>query len=108
MKYGYLALCLVGAALPLASFLPWLAEHGLHLRLMWQQIRSTPLSAFAWADVLVSGAVSIVFIIAESRRLRMRHGPLTLLGLCVGVSLALPLFLYLRERHLERRANAHA
>lgn len=111
MKYGYLALCLAGAALPLAlaSFLPWLAEHGLHLRLMWQQIHSTPLSAFAWADVLVSGVVSIVFIISESHRLRMQHGPLTLLGLCVGVSLALPLFPYLRrKRRLERRADAHA
>lgn len=35
-------------------------------------------------------------------RLKMRHGPWVLPGLCIGVSLALPLFLLLRERHLQR------
>lgn len=44
--------------------------------------------------------ILMVFVAVESRRLKMRYGCLSLFGLCVGVSLALPLFLLLRERHL--------
>ncbi|MDO4709457.1 MAG: DUF2834 domain-containing protein [Pseudomonadota bacterium] len=92
---------LLNTALPLSQFLPWVGEHGLILPLMLQQIQADRLSAFAWADVLVSGVAVIAFVLVESHRIDMRHGWLALLGLCVGVSLALPLFLLLRERHLQ-------
>ncbi|WP_343293521.1 DUF2834 domain-containing protein [Vandammella animalimorsus] len=108
MQRLYLALCLIGTALPLAQFIPWLAEHGLHLPLMWQQIQADRLSAFAWADVVVSALALIAFVLAESRRLGLRHGPLALLGLAVGVSLALPLFLWLRQRHLDHASSQGA
>ena len=40
MQRLYLALCLIGTALPLAQFIPWLAEHGLHLPLfLWLRQR---------------------------------------------------------------------
>jgi hypothetical protein len=55
----YAILCIVGTALPLAQFIPWLADRGLDFPLFIQQAVVT-----------------------------------------VGVSLALPLFLLLRERHL--------
>lgn len=102
MKAIYALLCLLGTVLPLSQFLPWVGEHGLMFPLMLQQIAADRLSAFAWLDVVVSGLALIVFVVAESRRIRMRHGWLALFGLCVGVSLALPLFLLLRELHLQR------
>lgn len=102
MQVLYLALCILGTVLPLAQFVPWLADNGLSLPLMWQQIQSDRLSAFAWADVVVSALALTIFVLAESRRLHMRHGPWALLGLSVGVSLALPLFLLLREWHMQR------
>lgn len=102
MQRIYLILCLLGTILPLGQFIPWLAEHGFHLPLMWQQIHTDRLSAFAWSDVVVSALALTVFVLAESRRIGMRHGPLALLGLVVGVSMALPLFLWLRQRYLQR------
>ena len=49
-------------------------------------------------DVLVSAVVLIVFMKIESRRRSIPRRWLPIAGLVlVGVSLALPLFLYLRE-----------
>jgi hypothetical protein len=61
-------------------------------------------------DVLVSAVALLVFSRREASRLGMRGRWLPLIAvLTVGVSLGLPLFLYLRERTLElgrMQANA--
>ncbi len=108
MRHLYLVLCVLGTVLPLAQFAPWLGEHGLDVPLLVQQTLATPVSAFAWSDVLVSALATVALVLAESRRLRMRHGWVALLGLCVGVSLALPLCLWLRECHLVRARSNRA
>lgn len=97
MKTLYLLLCILGTLLPLSQFIPWLADNGLNIPLLLQHIAADRLSAFAWLDVLVSAGALAAFVVYESRRLKMRYGWLSLLGLCVGVSLALPLFLLMRE-----------
>ncbi|MFE8595535.1 DUF2834 domain-containing protein [Archangium violaceum] len=101
MRTLYAILCLAGTAWPLSHFVPWLLENGLDLPLLMRQASQTPIAAFAWADVLVSGVVVVALVLTEGRRLGMRRPWLALLGLGVGVSLALPLFLYLRQRHLD-------
>jgi hypothetical protein len=100
MQLIYILLCIAGTALPLSQFVPWLAGYGLDVPLLLQQAISTYIAAFAWADVLISGIVVVVFVLAEGRRLAMRRLWLPLSCLVVGPSLALPLFLFLRERHL--------
>lgn len=110
LKTVYLILCVVGLFLPYTQFVPWVAENGLHVGLFFGQLFANRVGAFFGMDVLVSVVVLMLFARAESRRLRL--GPracwLTLLAvLTVGVSLGLPLFLYLRERGLERE-RAHA
>ena len=100
MQPIYLLLCLAGTALPLSQFVPWLASHGLDSPLLLQQASASPIAAFAWADVLVSGIAVAVFVVVEGRRLAMPRWWLPLCCLAVGPSLALPLFLLLRERHL--------
>lgn len=100
MQIIYILLCIAGAVLPLSQFVPWLSAHGLHVPLLLQQATSSHIAAFAWADVLISGIVVAVFMLAEGRKLAMRRLWLPLSCLVVGPSLALPLFLLLRERHL--------
>ncbi len=101
-KNIYLFLCLLGAAIPYSQFVPWVMENGLHFGLLVRQLFANRISAFFGLDVLVSSAVLLVFMRVEGRLLRMRHRWLPIIALCaVGVSLALPLFLYLRERALE-------
>jgi len=100
MRFVYLLLCIAGTALPLAQFVPWISANGLNVPLLVQQATSSNIAAFAWADVLISGLATISLICAEGRRLGMRRLWLPLSGIVVGPSLAPPLFLLLRERHL--------
>ncbi len=100
MQIIYLLLCIAGLALPLSQFVPWLSAHGLNMPLLLQLATSNQIAAFAWADVIISGIVVAVFVIAEGRKLAMRRLWLPLSCLMIGPSLALPLFLLMRERHL--------
>jgi len=98
----YLVLCFVGAALPYWQFVPWVMQHGLNLPLFVHELFANRISAFFGMDVLVSALVLIVFMRVESARLDIRERWLPVLVLLtVGVSLGLPLFLYLRESRLD-------
>jgi Terpene cyclase DEP1 len=106
-KNVYLFLCALGLAIPYSQFVPWLHENGLNFGLLVHQLFINRISTFFGLDVLVSSVVLLVFMGVEGRLLRMRLRWLPVAGLCaVGVSLALPLFLYLRERALEAAGGA--
>ena len=102
LRHAYLLLCVLGTILPYWKFIPWVIEHGLNLSLLCQELFATRIGAFFGLDVIVSAVVLFVFIATEGRRLAVAHLWLPILAtLLVGVSLGLPLFLYLRQRHLE-------
>jgi hypothetical protein len=100
-RHLYLALCLVGTALPLAAFVPFLETPDAGPRLFLLQLFASPVSGFFGWDVIVSSLVLWTFVAVEGRRLAMRGlwAPIAA-NLLVGVSLGLPLFLYMRERRL--------
>ncbi len=101
-KNIYLILCLIGIALPYWQFIPWVTANGLHMSLFIQQLFANRIGAFFGMDVLVSAVTLLVFARAETLRLGARARWITVLAvLTVGVSLGLPLFLYMRERNLE-------
>jgi hypothetical protein len=103
LKTTYLLLCVLGLLLPYWQFAPWLLEHGLDLPLFFRQLFENRVGAFFGMDVFVSAAALLVFAWAEGKRVGVRAlWPVALAVVAVGVSLGLPLFLYLRERRLER------
>ena len=105
IKKTYLVLCAFGVLLPLSQFVPWVVEHGLDLPLFIQELFSTRIGGFFGLDVIVSAVVLLVFIFVEGKRIQMRHLWLPVVAtLSIGVSLGLPLFLYLRETHVDRNA----
>ena len=97
MKWFWLLLCVIGTALPYDVFIPWVLKNGLDIRLLIDQA-STPIAAFAWLDVVASAVV--VLALATKQIARGRHWFwLVIVGTCaVGVSLGLPLYLYLKHR----------
>jgi hypothetical protein len=106
VKRVYLALCVVGFLLPYWQFVPWLAEHGLNLPLFVHDLFANRISGFFALDVLVSAAVLWIFVVVEGSRLGMGRLWLPIVATCVvGVSLGLPLFLYLRQVHLDQTAG---
>ena len=102
-KAIYLVLCLFGALLPYWQFVPWVVEHGMNFPLFVRELFVNRISAFFGMDVLVSAVVLVVFTRIESARLSIPRRWLPVLAvLLVGVSLALPLFLYMRESRLKQ------
>ena len=105
-KTLYLVLCLAGVALPYWQFLPWALQHGLNLPLFARELFANRIGAFFGMDVIVSAVALLVFTRVESARLGIRRRWLVVVAvLTVGVSLGLPLFLYLRELALEQKPH---
>ena len=101
-KDTYLVFCFLGAIVPYWQFVRWLAENGFDLSLFVQHLFANRISTFFVLDVLISALVLLRFISVEGSRLHLKQRWLVSLSvILVGVSLGLPLFLYLRERQLE-------
>jgi len=106
-KTVYLLLCVTGTVLPGSQLVPFLREHGLDVRLFFEQLFSTRIGAFFGWDVIVSSVVLWVFVLVEGGRAGVRNLWVPIAAnLAVGVSLGLPLFLYLRERRIESATAA--
>ncbi len=104
-KTLYLVLCVAGVLIPYWQFVPWVMQHGLNLVLFARELFSTRIGAFFGMDVVISAVTLLVFARIESTRIGIRRRWLVLVAvLTVGVSLGLPLFLYLRERASEAKA----
>ena len=105
-KHLYLGLCVAGTLLPYSQFIPFLREHGVDLRLFFDQLFANRISGFFGLDVIVSSLVVWVLVSVDGRRYGVKGiwAPILAL-LTVGVSLGLPLFLYLREGRLDRSAS---
>lgn len=98
----YLVLCVLGTILPYSQFIQFLLTNGPDIQLIFQQLFASNISSFFALDVIVSAIVLVVFIFAEGKRLVMQNLWIPLIAtFTVGVSLGLPLFLYMRDIHLE-------
>jgi Terpene cyclase DEP1 len=107
LRHVYLAFCVIGSVLPYWKFVPWLMDHGLNLPLLCEELFATRIGAFFGLDVVVSALVLFLFIATEGRRIALPLLWLPVIAtLFVGVSLGLPLFLFLRQRKLDADAGA--
>lgn len=103
MKKRYALLCILGLVLPYYFLIPFVFSNGFDLHLMINLIFGNQVSAFFAADVFVSSLVLWVFIYHETRKRRVPHWWLCIVGnLAVGVSLGLPLFLFLRQAEIDK------
>jgi hypothetical protein len=103
VRHFYLALALLGLLLPYWQLIPWLVAHGPNLALLFRELFANRVAAAFGIDVLLSAIVFLAFVLGEGRRLQIRGLWLPIGAVVlVGVSFALPLFLYMRERQLER------
>ena len=101
-KNLYLVFCVAGLVVPNIAFVPWLWEHGLDLSRFFAELFGNRISAAFGLDVILSVVVLLAFVLVERIRLRLALWWLPVVAaLLVGVSLGLPLLLYLREVALE-------
>jgi len=104
LKHLYLVLAIIGFVGPCYFLISFLTAHGLDGRAFLQQLFGTQISAFFAVDLIIASIVFIVYLPQEAKRYSIQSWWLYLIPLfAVGLSFALPLFLYVREDRLESR-----
>lgn len=107
MKKVYLLLTDIGLIAPLVLVALFLREYGWNPALFWQQLWASHGSTLAMTDLVLSSVVFWIWMVREARRHKIGHLWLyVLLNLGVGLCLALPLFLFVRERKIEATGNS--
>jgi hypothetical protein len=111
LAWLYLALAVAGGVLPWLANLDFLRQHGpsFDLALFVGQANANPAAQSLSRDLAVGATAVTIWMVSESRRLRMR-GLVWVLLSCVTIAFAFgaPLFLHLRERRLRELAAAPA
>jgi len=104
MKNFYLIAAAIGAVAPFATYFGYLAYvpgSSSALSLAW----GNPIAAATLADFTIACLVFWPFVYVESKKLGIRYWWLFVVtSIFVGLSFALPAFLYVRERRLTSRA----
>ncbi len=105
-QIALLILCVAGTVLPCSEFILFLRDHGFDLNQFTRQLFANNASSFFAFDVIISSVVLWLFVYTEGTRLRMRNlWVYVAANLLVGVSLALPLFLFARQLRLDKNTN---
>ena len=101
-KNIYLVLAVIGFIAPYYFFVQVPPKSALDLPALIQPLFANNFMKGVAMDLTVSVITFWVYVFIEAKRLRMKNPWLYLLAtLLVGLSFALPLFLYFRERQLE-------
>jgi len=100
-KTIYLVSAVLGLLLPYYFLFAFLGAHGFDLPLLIQQIFANQVSTFFAVDLIISIFIFWFYTYHEATKLKMKSWWVYILAsLTVGLSFALPLFLYFREKQL--------
>ncbi|PGE24016.1 hypothetical protein COM57_27035 [Bacillus pseudomycoides] len=103
MKKIYILLSIIGAVVPYSYFIPFLMENGFNLLLFSQELFANRISTFFPADFFISCLVFWVFLYSETKKYQIRYWWICIIAtVTVGLSFALPLFLYFRHSKLQQ------
>lgn len=103
LQWLYLGLAIAGGVLPWLANFDFIQQYGSSFDLgrFVQLANANPAAQSLSRDLLVGASAITVWIVVESRRLKMRHLWLVLLSaVTIAFAFAAPLFLFLRERRL--------
>jgi hypothetical protein len=105
-KHVYLLLAVLGFIVPYCFLISFLTAQGLNGTAFVQALFGTRISIAA-LDLILSCVVFVTYLRREAVRGSIAHWWLFLAALLtVGLSFALPLFLYFRESRIEANARA--
>ena len=98
MRGVYLGFAIIGTVVPWLFFGSWFAANGFAPVLFVRDLFANGAAGGFSADVLISIAVFWIWSFLDARQTGTSRWWLVLpAGFCVGLSLALPLYLWLRE-----------
>jgi hypothetical protein len=100
-KNIYLSVALIGLFVPYYFLFQFLRANGFDIPLLIEQLFANQISTFFAVDLIISIVIFWMYMIPEANQLQMKNSWLYILAsLTVGLSFALPLFLYFREKKI--------
>jgi hypothetical protein len=103
-KNIYLVFALIGFFVPYYFLFHFLGANGFDISLLIEQLFANQISTFFAVDLIISIIIFWIYMIPEANKLQMKNWWLYILAsLTVGLSFALPLFLFFKERKLENK-----
>jgi hypothetical protein len=97
LKSFYLLSAIIGTIVPWIFFAQFFAKEGFNLATIIQSLFANGAAGGFSADVLISIVVFLVWSFFDSKKIKLKNWWLVLpASFTVGLSLALPLYLYLR------------
>lgn len=97
-KQFYLICAVLGTIIPWAFFAQFFAVEGMNIPLFLQSLFINEAAGGFSADVLISMVVFLIWSFYDAKQLAVKHWWFVVLASClVGLSLALPLYLFFRE-----------
>lgn len=97
MKKVYLGLAILGTVIPYLFFIEHFAASGLAVSLFMSQMFATPVASGAAADLFISSFVFWVYLFSAGRE-GPSPWPFIALNLLIGLSCALPAYLFWTAR----------
>lgn len=107
LAWLYLALALAGGILPWLANIDFMRAYGssFDLKVFVDLANANPAAQSLSRDLLIGASAVTIWMVVESRRLKMRHLWLVLLSsVTIAFAFAAPFFLFLRERRLAELA----
>lgn len=105
-KNTYLVLAIVGAVVPYVFFWTFVSSEGLNLGSFVSSLFVNGAAGGFSADLLITSIVFWLWSFHDARQLTVpRWWVIPLINLTIGLSAALPFYLYLRHDHAHRTPN---
>ena len=105
-KNIYLVLAIFGVILPYTQFVPWSMQNGSDIKLMISEMFANQIASGIAIDALLTGVVIVLFMFFDRKKVVVKWIWIPIVGVFLsGISFALPMYLYLRERALETKST---
>ncbi len=95
MKNSFLILAILGAVIPYAFFVPFFAEHGIGISTFVLALFANGAAGGFTADLLITSTAFWIYLFVEKVEKPWLY---IAVNLSIGLSCALPLYLYIRAR----------
>jgi len=103
VKKLYLAAAVIGMVIPYYFFVQHFAANGYSLTVFLAEIFGNPAAAGGTSDLFISSFVFWIYMFTRGEN-APKPWPFIALNLCIGLSCALPLYLYWVERQAGQAA----
>jgi hypothetical protein len=108
MQLTYLICAIFGFIFPYSQLIAFIIDHGLDLQLFWSQLFINHISSDFALDLFVSSVAFWFFLFQEGAKLKMRFLWIyVVLNLAIGMSFALPLFLFVRSQNIDEAQSSY-